>query len=63
MDNKIPFNSCFLLKEEINFPKKVSSSKNSSIEEQHNCDISFSNNLNINKRTSSFSGFGISMFS
>ena len=36
IDNKIPFNSWFLLNEEINFPKKVSSSKNSSIEVQHN---------------------------
>ena len=62
-DNKNPVNSCLLLNESINFPKKVSFSKKPSTEMQHISSISFSNNLYINISTSSFSGFGIRIFS
>ena len=60
---KNTFNSLLFIYEEINFPKKVLSLKNSSTEAEFIGVISSSNNLYINISNSSCSGFGIKILS
>ena len=61
--DKNTFNSCLFIKDEINFPKKVESCINSSIEAEFIGVISCSNSLYIKINNSSCSGFGIKILS